>query len=1015
MRRQLVFFGLIGILCVTQIAQATTVSVSDASGSPGDTGTSVTINVADTSSGIYGIDLRLEYDATLIRATAVTVGTLTSGWTIIYNTSTAGQVSIALYSTSPLSTGGGSIGQISFDVLSTASAGSVSNLHPAQADFQETPANTINDGSFSIVQGANHAPALDPITDKAVNEGNALSFTVSASDPDGDVITYSADGLPSGAVFSSQTFSWTPGYDQAGSYQVTFTVSDSLAEDSETITITVENVNRAPVFSAIGDQSVFATDSLTFSVAATDADGDSIDYSAQGLPSGATFSSQTFSWTPTASQTGTYSVTFVASDGLLQDSEAITITVYAEDKSPPAVTNCSPVGDSIQAPSNSLITLHVVDAGKGVDAGSVSIKVNGNTVYAGDTAHYSSSYGDCWRTGTKADYMFTYQAKENFDFEQEVTVAVNATDLGGNVMPAYTYSFWTEMRSFGENKRVSLGLDGLSSAAPATVRDSSGNICVVWYAGAAGSRDIYFARCAEGTNGFENSVRLTNDDADQCNPAIALDSSDKLYVVWQDNRRGYWDIYMASSADGINWAESRVTDPNDSDEINPAIAIGSAGRAAIAWQDNRAGNHDIYLATSSDAFATKTVSQITSVVSDQTEPAVDVTSDNTVYVVWTDKRNGTSDIYGAASNNGPWTNVPIVSKANSQSSPAIAAEDLGSILHLLWVDDTPGNSDIYYAAISGLPSSPVAGRSIIDDSSAANQLEPAIAVTGSTGADLQVFACWTDRRNVTGASADTDLYFVEVSSGGGTNVFVGDGGTNSNQSQPGISTDAYGHPYMVWTDNRGVSPQIYYAGSTYLDPVPLASELASPSSGAIVGTNPANIDSVDDVSVVVPPGACSSDTQITISRIRNPQAFAAQCLAAYDFGPSGMQFNQPVTITIPYAVSGNGTSATPYWFDSVTGMLSQQGMTDIQDIVISPTLHTLSFKTTHFTAFYVMSGTVAATDGGGGGGGCALSAGAEGGIAEFLLPYLGLIVAIATLKLRDARGCRADKPAESVR
>jgi len=869
------------------------------------------------------------------------------------------------------------------------------------------PAQDSETITISVVN-VNRPPVLAPIGDKSVGEGATLNFTVSANDADGDPVTYSVQNLPSGAAFAGQTFTWTPAYNQGGTYQLTFTASDSQAQDSETITIAVGNVDRAPVLGSIGDKSAYANELLTFSVQATDADNDQIQYSAQGLPSGATFTSQTFNWTPTPSQAGSYSVTFIASDGRSQDSEAIAITVHAEDKSPPSVTNCSPAANSIQAPLNSLITLHVVDTGKGVDANSVIIKVNNGTVYTGNTTHYSSPTGDCRRTGTKADYTFSYQPNEMFDFEQQVTVAVNATDLGGNVMNEYSYSFWTEMRSFSKNKKASSGLDNLACGSPATTRDSTGNTYVVWHAGPTGSRDIYFSRLTEGAANFGSSIQLTADSADQCNPAIAIDGSDYLYVVWQDNRRGNWDIYMSNSADGINWsAESRVTDSNNN-EVSPAIAIGSAGRAAIAWQDDRAGNQDIYLATSSDAFANKAVSQITSAVSDQTEPAITVDSGNTVYVVWTDRRNGSSDIYGAASNNGPWTNVPIVSNANNQSSPVIAVEAAGSTLHLLWVDSTPGNKDIFYATTNGLPSSPLVGSSIIDDSSGANQLEPAIAVTGSTGADLKVFACWQDWRNVGGSSRDTDIYFVELTSDGKTNIFVGDDGTNANQSEPAMAVDRYGYPYTVWSDSRATNPPIYYAGCTYMDPAPLAAQAVSASAGATVGVNPANIDSIDDVSVIVPAGACPCDVEITISRIMNPPELVVQCLAAYDFGPSGMQFSQPVTVTIPYVISGTGTSATPYWFNSLTGALSQQGVTDIRDIMISPTLHALSFKTTHFTAFYLMSGSAgdAAAGGGGGGGGCALSAAGEGNVVEFLLPYLALASVTLMLKLRDARNRR---------
>ncbi len=875
----------------------------------------------------------------------------------------------------------------------------------AASDGAEYDSETITIAVRSTA--SNRPPVLAPIGDKSLGEGAILNFTVSANDADGDPVTYSVQNLPSGAAFAGQTFTWTPAYNQAGTYQLTFTVSDGLAQDSETITIAVGNVNRAPVLGSIGDKSAYANELLTFSVQATDADNDQIQYSAQGLASGATFTSQTFNWTPSPSQVGGYSVTFIASDGRSQDSEAIAITVHAEDKSPPSVTNCSPAANSIQVPLNSLITLHVVDTAKGVDANSVIIKVNNGTVYTGNTTHYSSPTGDCRRIGTKAGYTFSYQPNEMFDFEQQVTVAVNATDLGGNVMNEYSYSFWTEMRSFGKNKKASSGLDNLACGSPATTRDSTGNTYVVWHAGPTGSRDIYFSRLTEGAANFGSSIQLTADSADQCNPAIAIDGSDYLYVVWQDNRRGNWDIYMSNSADGINWsAANRVTDSNNN-EVSPAIAIGSTGRAAIAWQDDRAGNQDIYLATSSDAFANKAVSQITSVASDQTEPAITVDSGNTVYVVWTDRRNGSSDIYGAASNNGPWTNVPIVSNANNQSSPVIAVEAAGSTLHLLWVDSTPGNNDIFYATTNGLPSSPLVGSSIIDDSSGADQLEPAIAVTGSTGADLKVFACWQDWRNVGGSSRDTDIYFVELTSDGKTNIFVGDDGTNANQSEPAMAVDRYGYPYTVWSDSRATNPPIYYAGCTYMDPAPLAAQAVSASAGATVGVNPANIDSIDDVSVIVPAGACPCDVEITISRIMNPPEFVVQCLAAYDFGPSGMQFSQPVTVTIPYVISGTGTSATPYWFNSLTGALSQQGVTDIRDIVISPTLHALSFKTTHFTAFYLMSGSASdAAAGGGGGGGCTLSAAGEGNVVEFLLPYLALASVTLMLKLRDARNRR---------
>lgn len=88
---------------------------------------------------------------------------------------------------------------------------------------------------------------LLPIGNKIIDENRLLRFTVLSNDPANEGLTFSATNLPPGATFDPTTriFSWKPNYSQAGSYLVTFTVSDGLLSDSETITITVNNVNTA--------------------------------------------------------------------------------------------------------------------------------------------------------------------------------------------------------------------------------------------------------------------------------------------------------------------------------------------------------------------------------------------------------------------------------------------------------------------------------------------------------------------------------------------------------------------------------------------------------------------------------------------------------------------------------------------------------------------------------------------------------------------------------------------------
>jgi len=674
------------------------------------------------------------------------------------------------------------------------------------------------------------------------------------------------------------------------------------------------------------------------------------------------------------------------------------------DIKPPTVTNCSPPHKSIQVPLNNLISLNITDADTGVDASSVEVKVNGKTVYKDGKA----LNGNCQMLGKKRDYTFIYQSNVMFDYEQTVVIKITAKDFAGNEL-SYTYYIMTEMRSFGQNKKVNSGLDNLNCNNPVTVYDSSsGNIWAAWHAGPIGSRDIYIGKLAAGADNFDTSVKVTADAADQCYPAIALDDTDKLYVVWQDNRQGNWDIYISTSDDGISWTtETKVNDESDDNQINPAIVIDgqSPNQAHVVWQDARGGNQNIFIATSSDGFETKTFAKITSDTFDQVEPAVAADSANTIYVVWTDGRNSSTDIYGAASNNG-WANVAVVNDPNNQSSPVIAAEDTGTILHLLWVDDTDPKGSIFYASttngLQGL--SPINHNVVDEDERVYMQKEPAIAVTGSTGNNLKVFACWQDWRNVNSTNTnDTDLYFTELSSGSGTNIFVSDESTNSYQGEPAIGINKYGFPYLVWSDGRNTNTDIYYAGSTFVDPNPLWTELVSYKNpkNAIYGVPEGHLRNPGDISIKVPPRAFPCDLWINASKIRNTQRFwNRECKGQYEFGPSGVQFGVPITITIAYEPLGAPVEV--YWYDPFSDELRQDGITNVTHIE-RPTVHLVRFKTRHFTPFYLLEGSAAAAGGGGGGGGCSISPYGQGSIVEFLLPYTAIALVLLAIRWVDAR------------
>jgi len=207
-----------------------------------------------------------------------------------------------------------------------------------------TPAELDTEIITITVGDVNRAPVLATIGNQTVNENEMLSFTLSATDPDGDSITFSATNTPAGSIFNPVTgvFSWTPTYNDGGNYtDIEFTVTDDgtpIELDMELITITVGDVNRAPVISNIGSQTILETELLTFTLSATDPDGDSITYSATNTPAGSIFNPATgvFSWTPTLSDEGVYIATFIATDnGTPAESAAIDVVITVGDNPTP--------------------------------------------------------------------------------------------------------------------------------------------------------------------------------------------------------------------------------------------------------------------------------------------------------------------------------------------------------------------------------------------------------------------------------------------------------------------------------------------------------------------------------------------------------------------------------------------------------------------------------------------------------------------------------------------------------
>jgi Putative Ig domain len=208
----------------------------------------------------------------------------------------------------------------------------------------ELPAFTI---TVTGAAPANTAPVISGAPATSVTAGAAYAFQPSASDADGDALTYSITNKPTWATFSASTgrLSGTPAAANVGAYaNIVISVSDGKVSASlPAFSIDVAAAaNRAPTISGAPASTVTAGQAYSFRPTASDADGDTLGYSIANRPTWATFNTSTgqLSGTPAAANVGSYAnIVISVSDGKASASlPAFTITVNAQPNNAPTIS-----------------------------------------------------------------------------------------------------------------------------------------------------------------------------------------------------------------------------------------------------------------------------------------------------------------------------------------------------------------------------------------------------------------------------------------------------------------------------------------------------------------------------------------------------------------------------------------------------------------------------------------------------------------------------------------------------
>ena len=349
-------------------------------------------------------------------------------------------------------------------------------------DVEENQAPVFTAGSGTTRSIPENTPA-------GVNIGGP----VSATDADGDILTYSLGGIDAasfGVVSTTgQLKTRAPlDYETKNSYLVTVMVSDGSLTDEISVGINVTDVdeNRAPVFTAGSGttrsipENTPAGVNIGGPVSATDEDGDILTYSLGGID-GASFgvvstSGQLQTRAPLDYETkNSYLVTVMVSDGSLTDEISVGITVIDVDETP---TDHAPVFTEGSGTTRSVA--ENTPAGVNIGSPVVATDADDDILTYGLGGIDGASFGVVSTTGqlktrapldyeTKNFYLVTVIVSDG-SLTDEITVGITVTDVDENRAPVFTEGSGTT-RAVAENTPA-----GVNIGAPVSAVDEDEDI-----------------------------------------------------------------------------------------------------------------------------------------------------------------------------------------------------------------------------------------------------------------------------------------------------------------------------------------------------------------------------------------------------------------------------------------------------------------------------------------------------------------------------------------------------------
>jgi hypothetical protein len=264
-------------------------------------------------------------------------------------------------------------------------------------------------------------------------------------------------------------------------------------------------------------------------------------------------------------------------------------------------------------------------------------------------------------TGAQRAPIIDIDKKDNlYVMMSAATKFASAGTPGSQVFFTQSSDYGASWDNFPLTRKLTNSRGEAFGPALAITKAGKPKIFVAYHDNVPGPTQAFLLRTKKGVK-FRAPQNITPHSGGAFTPRIAVDATDALYVVWGDTLSGKRVIFTRSTDLGATFSEPLDISRSPGNAFDPEIAVDPSNSIHVVWEDDRDGTRAVLFAHSSDggiSFSTPAkISQGTGIAE---EAHIAADASGRIHVSWVEEVEGTRQaFYSRSTDSGATFSTPV--------------------------------------------------------------------------------------------------------------------------------------------------------------------------------------------------------------------------------------------------------------------------------------------------------------------------------------------------------------------